>query len=163
MNTLGTIDTSITANHPISAAFSNNGELTYVAHNYSDNPITVTFSDNFMLDVPANQMATSRYIDVNGVLSSNFNQAFAGGSVTLSLEVTGSGITNVEFYDGSTLIGQDDTVPYEIEADYLSLGVHGMYAKVYVNQEFNVSNIVTIQVGEQVPYLGTSFEIPGTI
>ena len=108
MNTLGTIDTSITANHPISAAFSNNGELTYVAHNYSDNPITVTFSDNFMLDVPANQMATSRDIDVNGVLSSNFNQAFAGGSVTLSLEVTGSGITNVEFYDGSTLIGQDD-------------------------------------------------------
>ena len=163
MNTLGTIDTSITANHPISAAFSNNGELTYVAHNYSDNPITVTFSDNFMLDVPANQMATSRDIDVNGVLSSNFNQAFAGGSVTLSLEVTGSGITNVEFYDGSTLIGQDDTVPYEIEADDLLLGVHGMYAKVYVNQEFNVSNIVTIQVGEQVPYLGTSFEIPGTI
>ena len=163
MNALGTIDTSITANHPISAAFSNNGELTYVAHNYSDNPITVTFSDNFMLDVPANQMATNRDIDANGVLSSNFYQAYPGGSVTLSLDVTGSGVTNVEFFDGTTLIGQDATAPYEIEAPNLALGIHGMYAKIYINNNFNVSNIVTIQVGDQVPYQGTSFEIPGTI
>ena len=163
MNALGTIDTSITANHPISAAFSNNGELTYVAHNYSDNPITVTFSDNFMLDVPANQMATSRDIDANGVLSSNFYQAYPGGSVTLSLDVTGSGVTNVEFFDGTMLIGQDATAPYEIEAPNLALGIHGMYAKIYINNNFNVSNIVTIQVGDQVPYQGTSFEIPGTI
>ena len=130
MNALGTIDTSITGNHPISAVFSNNGEFTYVAHNYSDNPITVTFSDNYMLDVPANQMATSRDIEATGVLSSNFNQAYPGGSVTLSLDVTGDGITNVEFFDGSTLIGQDSTAPYEIQATDLALGTHGMFAKI---------------------------------
>ena len=163
MNALGTIDTSITGNHPISAVFSNNGEFTYVAHNYSDNPITVTFSDNFMLDVPANQMATSRDIDATGVLSANFNQAYPGGSVTLSLDVTGNGITSVEFFDGSTLIGQDSTAPYEIQATDLALGIHGMFAKIYINNNFNVSNIVTVQVGNQVPYLGTSFDIPGTI
>tara|TARA_B110000003_G_scaffold53347_1_gene53105 strand:+ start:52851 stop:57629 length:4779 start_codon:yes stop_codon:yes gene_type:complete len=163
MNALGQIDTSIISDYPISAVFSNNGQYTYVAHNYSDIAITVTFSDGFMLDVPANQMSTSKDINATGVLSSNFNQAFAGGSVDLLLEVTGSGITNVEFFDGSTLIGQDNTAPYEIEASDLSLGVHGMYAKVFINNEFNVTNTVTIQVGEQVPYLGMPFEIPGTI
>ena len=163
MNALGNIDASITADNPISAAFTNNGEYTYVSHNYSDVAITVTFSDGFTLDVPANQMATSRDINATGVLSSNFNQAFPGGSVNLSLEVEGTGITNVEFFDGTTSIGQDTSAPYEIEVADLTLGVHGMYAKVYINQEFNVSNIVTIQVGEQVPYLGTPFEIPGTI
>jgi endoglucanase Acf2 len=163
MNALGTIEASITADYPISAAFINNGEYTYVAHNYSDVAITVTFSDNFTLNVPANQMATSRDIHVSGVISSDFNQAYPGGSVNLSLDVTGTGITNVEFFDGATLIGQDSTAPYEIEATDLTLGVHGMYAKVFINNEFNVSNTVTIQVGEQVPYLGTPFEIPGTI
>jgi len=108
-------------------------------------------------------MATSRDINATGVISSDFNQAYPGGSVNLSLEVTGTGITNVEFFDGATSIGQDTSAPYEIEVADLTLGVHGMYAKVYINQEFNVSNIVTIQVGEQVPYLGTPFEIPGTI
>jgi endo-1,3(4)-beta-glucanase len=163
MNALGTIDASITADNPISAAFTNNGEYTYVSHNYSDIAITVTFSDGFTLDVPANQMATSRDINATGVLSSNFNQAFPGGSVNLSLEVEGTGITNVEFFDGATSIGQDTSAPYEIEVADLTLGVHGMYAKVYINQEFNVSNTVTIQVGEQVPYTGTPFAIPGTI
>ena len=163
MNALGTIEASITGDYPISAAFINNGEYTYVAHNYSDVAITVTFSDNFTLNVPANQMATSRDINVSGVISSDFNQAYPGGSVNLSLDVTGTGITNVEFFDGATLIGQDSTAPYEIEATDLTLGIHGMYAKVFINNEFNVSNTVTIQVGEQVPYLGTPFEIPGTI
>ena len=154
---------SITSDCPISAAFNNDGEITYVAHNYSDQDIVVTFSDGFTLNVPANEMATSKDIDVTGVLSSNFNQAFPGGNVNLSLETTGSGITKIEFFDGASLIGQDSTAPYEIVAEDLTLGVHGLYAKIYINEEFNVSNIVTVQVGEQVPYTGTSFAIPGTI
>ena len=40
-------------------------------------------------------MATSRDIDATGVLSSDFNQAFPGGSVHLSLEATGTGITKM--------------------------------------------------------------------
>ena len=163
MNALGTIDASITADYPISAAFTNNGEYTYVAHNYSDVEITVTFSDNFTLNVPANQMATSRDINATGVISSDFNQAYPGGSVNLSLEVTGTGITNVEFFDGATSIGQDTSAPYEIEVADLTLGVHGMYARIYVGSEFNTSNVIQIQVGEQVPFSGTSFIIPGEI
>ncbi|MDB2420268.1 glycosyl hydrolase, partial [Flavobacteriaceae bacterium] len=163
MNALGQIDASITSDYPISAVFNNDGEFTYVAHNYSDQDIVVTFSDGYSLDVPANEMATSKDIDATGVLSSNFNQAFPGGNVNLSLETVGTGITKIEFFDNATLIGQDTTEPYEIVAEDLILGVHGLYAKIYIDEEFNVSNIVTVQVGEQVPYTGTSFAIPGTI
>jgi endoglucanase Acf2 len=163
MNALGNLDATITADYPIAAVFNNNGDKTYVAHNYSDAPITVTFSDGFTLDVPANQMATSKDINVSGILSSDFTQAFPNGSVNLSANTTGTGITKVEFYDGSTLLGEDTTAPYEFKAINLTLGIHGMYAKVYVGTSFNVTNIVTVQVGEQLPYSGTPISIPGII
>lgn len=163
MNTLGTVNTSITSNYPVAASFSNNGVITYVAHNYSDAPITVTFSDGYTLPVPANQMATSRDIDAVGVLVADFYQAYPGGSINLTTTVTGSGITKVEFFDGSTSIGEDTTAPYQIEAIDLTIGVHGMYAKVFINDQFNTTNSITIQVGEQVPYAGNPFIIPGSI
>jgi len=163
MKAMGTIVSTITADYPIASVFTDNGVKTYVAHNYSDSPITVSFSDGFTLNVPANQMATSRDIDATGVLSSDFTQAFPDGSVNLTATITGSGVTKVEFFDGNTSIGEDTTAPYQIQATNLGLGIHGMYAKVYVNSQFNVTNIVTIQVGEQVPYLGTPFNIPGSI
>ena len=58
---------------------------------------------------------------------------------------------------------QKQSAPYDLKAENLTLGVHGMYAKVYECTNFNVTNIVQIQVGEQVPYFGTAFAIPGTI
>ena len=163
MNALGHLDATVTSDYPISAVFNNNGDKTYVAHNYSDVAITVTFSDGFMLDVPANQMATSKDINALATLTSDFNQAFPGGSVNLTAAATGTGITKIEFYDGTTLLGEDTTAPYEFKATNLTLGVHGMYAKVYVGSNFNVSNIVSIQIGEQLPYSGTPISIPGTI
>ncbi|XMO87930.1 glycosyl hydrolase [Algibacter sp. AS12] len=163
MNALGNLEATITADYPIAAVFNNGGDKTYVAHNYSDGPITVTFSDGFMLDVPANQMTTSKDVNVSGVLLTDFTQAFPNGSINLSANTTGSGITKVEFYDGTTLIGEDITAPYEFKATNLTTGIHGMYAKVYVSSSFNVTNIVTVQVGEQLPYSGTSISIPGVI
>lgn len=163
MNAMGVIEASITADYPIAAVFNKDGDKTYVAHNYSDVPITVTFSDGYTLDVPANSMATSKDVNASGVISSDFYQAYPNGSVNLSVVTSGSGITKVEFYDGTTLIGEDSTVPYEFKAENLVLGVHGMYAKVHENTGFNVTNIVDIQVGEQVPYSGSAAVIPGTI
>jgi len=121
MNAMGSLDASITANYPIAAVFNNNGDKTYVAHNYSDAPISVTFSDGFVLDVPANQMATT------------------------------------------TLLGEDTVAPYEFKATNLQLGIHGVYAKVYVGSNFNVTNIISIQVGEQRAYSETPINIPGVI
>ena len=161
MSAMGKLKATLTADYPISAAFEKNGETTYVAHNYSNNPITVTFSDGYQLEVPANKMATSKDASVSGVISSDFNQAFADGSVNLSVATQGNGVTKVEFYDGTVLLGEDTTVPYEIKASNLKLGIHGMYAKVYAAANFNVTNIVKVQVGEQVPYSGTAIAIPG--
>ena len=163
VNAMGVIDATITADYPIAAVFKQNAETTYVAHNYSDAQIVVTFSDGFQLTVPANQMKTNRDIDVSGVLSSDFEQAFPNGSVNLSVSTTGGNVTKVEFFDGSTSIGEDTSEPYQFKADNLTLGVHGFYAKVYVDAQFNVTNIVEVQVGEQVPYTGTPIAIPGVV
>lgn len=163
MNAMGTIEATLTADYPIAAAFNKNGDITYVAHNYSNSPITVTFSNGYTLDVPANEMATSKDALVTGVISSDFNQAFPNGSVNLSVTTQGSGITKVEFFDGMSFLGEDTIFPYTFQANSLTLGKHGMYAKVYEGSQFNVTNIVTIQVGEQVPYSGTPVEIPGII
>ena len=163
VNAMGVVDASITADYPIAIVFKQNDETTYVAHNYSDSQITVTFSDGFQLVVPANQMKTNRDVNVSGVLSSDFAHAFPNGSVNLAVDVTGNDITKVEFYDGTNFIGQDATAPFEFRANNLTLGVHGFYAKIYINDEFNVSNIIEVQVGEQVSYTGAPHVIPGEI
>ena len=59
MAELGHPDRTVTADYPIATAFEKNGKMTYVAHNYSSSPRTVTFSDGATLQVPANSMATS--------------------------------------------------------------------------------------------------------
>ncbi|AWI27221.1 endo-1,3(4)-beta-glucanase [Flavobacterium pallidum] len=163
MNALGNVNANITADYPITATFTTNGITTYVAHNYGDSAIDVTFSDGYILHVPANDMATSRDINATGVLSADFYQAYPNGSVHLTAAVTGTGITKVAFYDGENLIGEDMAAPYEIQATNLTLGIHGMYAKVYVENLFNITNIIAVQVGDQVPFSGTPSQIPGMI
>lgn len=163
INAMGTVDVSITANYPIAVAFEDGGAMTYVAHNYSDSPITVTFSDGFMLDVPANSMATNRDLNVSGMLSADTFQANENDPVNLTTTTSGTGITKVEFYDGETLLGEDITPPYEFTIPNITLGIHNMYSKIYVGTEFNISNIITIQVGDQLPYSGAPHAIPGVI
>ena len=162
MNALGRVNASITANYPIAAAFTQNNITTYVAHNYGDTPIAVTFSDGFILQVPANDMVTSRDVNVSGVLTSDFYQAYPNGTVNLTATVTGTGITKVGFYDGTTLIGEDTTEPYQMPATNLTTGIHTMYARVYAGTNFEVTNTISVQVGEQVPYT-SAFVIPGEI
>jgi endo-1,3(4)-beta-glucanase len=163
MNALGPVDASITSNHALAVAFTNNsGTTTYVAQNYSNSQISVSFSDGYVLDVAANTLATSRDVQVSGTLSSDFSQAFVGGSVNLTYSTSNTNITKVEFYDGTTLVSTDTTAPYQAQPSNLDFGVHGMYAKVFLGQDFAVSNIISVQVGEQVPYSGVHL-IPGTI
>jgi endoglucanase Acf2 len=45
---------SLTSNHPAAVAFKKNGVTTYVAYNYENNPITVSYSDGKSFSVPAN-------------------------------------------------------------------------------------------------------------
>ena len=163
MKAMGTVKTDITANHPIAAAFEQNGETTYVAHNYSNTDITVEFSDNFSFMVPANTMKTNRDVALSGTITSSFSQAYSGGSVDLSVEATGTGINKIEFFDNNGLLSTDTTSPYTTKAENLTTGIHNFYAKVYNSSGFVVTNSVQVLVGEQKPYLNQPFQIPGTI
>tara|TARA_X000001036_G_scaffold74182_1_gene65690 strand:- start:59 stop:4225 length:4167 start_codon:yes stop_codon:yes gene_type:complete len=165
MNAIGSVRSNIFADHPIAASFENNndGEVTYVAHNYSNAPITVTFSDGFQLEVPAEEMATNRGSNITGTISSDFNQAYINGSANLLVQTENQNVSRVEYFDGSDLLGETLTYPYEYTATNLSLGMHNMYAKIYSGSDFGVTNIFNIQVGEQQPYIGNFFQIPGTI
>ena len=162
MNVLGNVDVSVTANHPLAAAFNNNGDRTYVAQNYSNDSITVVFSTGFNLPVPPHKLVTSKDISLKGVLTSSFLEAYPGGSVDLTVTVTGGTATNIQFYDGDSLIGSTSQLPYTITAGNLSVGRHNFYARIYDGVNFNISNLVTVIVGEQLPYSGSPFVIPGT-
>jgi endoglucanase Acf2 len=163
MNALGQVDASVTANYPIATVFKKNNVKTYVAHNYSNAPITVTFSDGFSFQVPARRMVTSMDSNARGTLTSTFDKAYVGGSVQLNLTVTEGAATKVEFMDGNTSLGIVNAAPYIFNATNLGLGVHSFYAKVYENEKFNTSNSVLVTVGNQQPYGGTASAIPGTI
>lgn len=163
MKALGTVNSSLTANHPIASVFDNDGTLTYVAHNYSDAPITVTFSDGFSLDVPAHKMATNRDVTVGGTLRSDFDRAHPGGNANLVVETTGSGVEKVEFYKGTERIGLVTSPPYQIKASNLALGIQDFYAKIHTASAFTTTNSISIKVGEQEPYSTLPIEIPGTL
>jgi endo-1,3(4)-beta-glucanase len=163
MKALGTVKTDITANHPIAAAFEQNDNITYVAHNYSNAAIDVDFSDGFSLSVPAFSMSTNRDVALSGTISSSFDQAYSGGSVDLTVEATGNGITKIEFFNDDGLTASDTTSPYTTKIENLTTGIHNFYAKVYNNSGFAVTNSVEVVVGAQKPYLNQPFQLPGTI
>jgi len=163
MNVLGNVDTNVTANYPVAAVFVKDGKRTYTAHNYSNQPVSVTFSDGFVLEVPARSMATSKDIALKGKMTLLYSQAFANGNAQLTVEVTGGKATKIEIYDGNSLVGGIMEEPYTFNATNLKAGVHGFYAKIFEGDDFSVTNILTFVVGRQLPFTGSAIPIPGTI
>lgn len=163
MNAMGQVAEEITSSYPIAAAFNKGGVKTYVAYNYGASAITVNFSDGYALNVPARSMATNRDISVGVTLSSSTSEVATNGTVVLNASTSGSGITKVEFYRDGALIGTDTSSPYSLTTSPLAAGFPAFHARAYVGTNHNVSNIVSVQVGSQVPYGGTVRQIPGTI
>ena len=58
MQTLGRVDTSVTANAPTAMAFNKNGQRTYVAYNPTASPLRVLFSDGKSFTVAPKKIAT---------------------------------------------------------------------------------------------------------
>ncbi|HSK12070.1 MAG TPA: glycosyl hydrolase, partial [Phnomibacter sp.] len=160
VNGMGTVDATVTANHPLASVFNKGGEKTYVAHNYGSSNITVTYSDGFSMPVPARTLKTSRDADVSAVLTASDMQVPTNSTVTLTAAVMGAGVTKVEFYDGTDLLGTVNTAPYTFTTPNLSAKVHGFYAKVYVGAALELSNVLSIVVGAQLPYQGNIISIP---
>lgn len=164
MNALGRVSPSITANCTTATAFTQNGQTNYVAQNYSNSPITVIFSTGYQLEVPARKMVTSMDSQITGVLTSSFQHAYVDGSVKLDVVASNGTPIKVEFMDGTTSLGVVTTAPFTWNATNLTLGIHSFYAKVYEDAvKLNVTNSVNVQVGNQLPFGGTPWAIPGII
>ena len=163
LNAIGSVDVSVTSDYPISSVFSRDGEKTYVAHNYSNSPIDVKFSDGFILSVPANKMITNRSKAISGELSTPFEQNYPNNTSKLNLETENTNLSKVEFYMNGKVVDSIFSEPYKINTPSLELGKHEFYAKMYIEESFELSNIVMINVGEQTPYDNEINLIPGTI
>ena len=159
-NGLGTIESSITANHPIAVVFSKNGDKTYVAQNYSASPITVTYSDGYTMMVPARTLKTSKDIDVTATIASSATEVATNGAVNLTTTITGTGVTKVVFFEGANELGTVTTAPYNFSVNNLAAKVHSFYAVVYVGTAVQQSNVVKVVVGAQLPYLNNIISIP---
>jgi xylan 1,4-beta-xylosidase len=74
-------------------------------------------------------------------------------------------VSKVDFYDGTTLIGTDNSSPYSFTWSGASSGTHSITAIATDNLgQTATSTAVTITVtGVQAPYKGTPFQIPGII
>lgn len=163
LNGAGVVNSSITADYPIAVVFEKAGDKTYVAHNYTATEITVTYSDGFSMKVPARTMKTSKDIDVTATLTASAMQAPTNGSVDITVATTGTGITQVELYDGNTLINTLTAAPYTMTVSNLVAKVHTFYAKVYVGTSLQLSNVVSVIVGAQLPFGANPIAIPSQV
>lgn len=162
MYAVGQVADEITADYPIAAAFEKDGEMTYAAHNYGSDTISVYYSDGYELTVPPRSRATNRDISTMVSLRVNDSLVPAGASVQLTAEVSDD-VTKVEFYQDGVLIGTVIDSPFSVSTGSLEVGFPGFFARAYVDTNFNISNVVAIQVGEQLAYSGIPAPIPGTI
>ena len=53
--------------------------------------------------------------------------------------------------------------PFQFKTSNLEVGNHRFYAKMYIDEAFELSNVVKVQVGEQYPYNDKLNQIPGII
>ncbi len=74
-------------------------------------------------------------------------------------------VSKVDFYDGTTLLGSDNTSPYSYSWTGMSAGTHTLTAVATDNMGLSTtSTAITVTVqGVQAPYKGTAASIPGTI
>lgn len=77
--------------------------------------------DNVRVVIPAT-------IPLSATITSPLNGSTVGTNYTISAlsSVAPGSITNVYFYDGATLLGSDDTLPYSIDITSAALGAHAL-------------------------------------
>ena len=110
-----------------------------------------------------NQMSTNRGTDISGTITSDFYQAYVNGSINVAIESEHENISRVEVYNGENLVGETVNFPFEYRVTNLAPGQHNFYAKIYSGNDFGLTNIINIQVGEQKSYINEFNIIPGVI
>ena len=163
MKVLGAPDTTITADHPLAVAFQGGGNTIYVAQNYGVASLDVTFSDGYVLTVPAGELTSSLDAGLEGDLSILFDQAYIGGNAELSFQVQQGAPSMVVLYQGGDSIAFKTSPPFDFTVDNLAAGVHNFHVRMYDSVNCATSNIVSMVVGNQLPFNGIPAVIPGSI
>lgn len=166
MNALGQVDATVTADYPIAATFNKDGLLSYVAHNYTNSPLTVTFSTGYKLEVPARQIAVGKAgssLPSVAITSPKSKSKFAVGenvSITASaIDYNEGTIVKVEFYEGGELIGTSTSQPFTATWTAPKAGSYELTAKATNDKgDVGVSRAVTIAVTSDKPCVETSSE-----
>ena len=122
MNALGKVETNVTADYPIAAVFNKGGRKTYVAHNYTNETLTVHFSDGESLTVQPRSMGFStrgEMLPEVFISSPAANQTIRPQqTITIKAEAHdygGNTITQVDFIVDNVLIATDRDAPYTAE------------------------------------------------
>jgi uncharacterized delta-60 repeat protein len=132
----------------------NNGSKTYSAKAY-DAANNATSSDpvGVVVNIPPGTDTLPPTVS----LSSNTDKVSSAGSIKLTAVATDNvGVSKVEFYDGTTKIGEDSSAPYEQTVD-LTAANNG--AKTYTAKAFDAANnsgssdpvTVTVAIDAQAP------------
>ncbi len=90
----------------------------------------------------------------------------APASITLTADAIAYGgtISNVSFYNGTTLLNTDNTAPFSFNWENVAAGVYSVRAVATDNQNRTAETTITIKVNPpQGPYNGRVHSIPGTI
>lgn len=137
MACLGRFEPGVTADYPVAAAFRRNGRMTYVAQNYGELPLTVTFSDGFELQVPPRTLATGQPEIVPGEVSiymaspRNGATIALGDAVSVAADVyTAEEVREVRFYSNGSLIGTSTASPYSTTWTAEEAGEYSLSATV---------------------------------
>ena len=117
---LGQFDPAVTADYPIAAVFNGSENISYVAHNYGKEAVTVTFSDGHSMTVPAGKMivdkAKSNRPQVKVTSPAEGDKFETGETITLTAEASAvkGTIVSVEFYNGAESLGKATSAPYTV-------------------------------------------------
>ena len=120
LNALGTTDRAVTSDHPLYAVFNKQGKRTYVAYNMTGAPITVSFSDGAVVNVPANAFSSG---NGTGPVGDTQAPTAPGGltspsktssSVTLSWSASTDnvGVTGYRIYRGGAAVATTSSTSF---------------------------------------------------
>lgn len=163
LNALGRFNSNITANHPLAVAFTKDNKTIYVAKNYSNDTVKITYSDGFVFTVAPRQLKTSIDNNIRAHITSDFSQLYKGTAATIYFDSLNTQPDSIQWMLGSQRIKTIAQQPWNLTTNELAAGNYTFYAKLFKGDARANSNLFTLTVGEQTPYNKAASAIPGTI
>jgi hypothetical protein len=140
------------ATAPYSCSWTNvgAGAYTITARAYDNvNASTTSAAVTIQVNTPPNQVPT---VTITAPLNNAVYNTLASVTITANANDADGSVSKVEFYNGATLLGADNTAPYSYIWSNIGVGTYTITAKVYDNvNESTISVAVEIEVEASVP------------